>query len=308
AAQQNLLRVNDIIHEVEKQLESLKRQAGKARRYRGLREEMIGLERILFGRRFADTEAQARALHERIALEEQREGAVSLALGTEEAQLAARRAHLDQEDERLEAARARLNERTLAVDRHQGRSGYCKEQIVEAEARGAQAARERAELLGRVAPLESHLEGRRGEEQRAADASLLQAGAAQAALEAEQDAARDQQVTLLGRIASLQNARESVSGNALRAAAGRSKLSSELLELQDEREAARGVRQTSLERAQAADALLAELGLAQQSAHARALQAKEQAAAHGRDALQLQSEKDGLAGRLQSLQEIVDTH
>jgi chromosome segregation protein len=321
AAQQNLLRVNDIIHEVEKQLESLKRQAGKGARYRGLREEMIGLERILFGRRFTDTQAQARALHERIALEEQREGAVSLALGTEEAQLAARRAHLDQEDERLEAARARLNERTLAVDRHQGRSGYCKEQIVEAEARGAQAARERAELLGRVAPLESHLEGRRGEEQRvagellaaehtaqAADAALLQAGAAAGGPRGRAgrgarpagDAARPHRLAA-------ERARVGLGQRAARRA-GRSKLSAELLELQDEREAARGLRQTSLERAQAADALLAELGLAQQSAHARALQAKEQAAAHGRDALQLQSEKDGLAGRLQSLQEIVDTH
>ena len=54
AAQQNLLRVNDIVHEVEKQLESLKRQAGKARRYRVLRDEMQGVERVLFGRRFLD--------------------------------------------------------------------------------------------------------------------------------------------------------------------------------------------------------------------------------------------------------------
>src|SRR5262245_35014062 len=172
AAQQNLLRVNDIIHEVEKQLESLKRQAGKARRYRSLRDEMVALERILFGRRYVDLEAQARELQERIALEEQREGAVSLALGTEEAQLAARRAQLDQEDQRLEAVRGRLNDRTLAVDRHQGKIGYCKEQISEAEARGGLAERERAELLGRKGPLEAHLEGRRAEERRVADELL----------------------------------------------------------------------------------------------------------------------------------------
>jgi chromosome segregation protein len=321
AAQQNLLRVNDIIHEVEKQLESLKRQAGKARRYRGLRDEMVALERILFGRRYLDLEAQARALQERIAAEEQREGAVSLALGTEEAQLAARRAQLDQEDQRLEGVRGRLNDRTLAVDRHQGKIGYCKEQIGEAEARGAQAERERAELLGRKGPLESHLDGRRGEERRiadelraaeqaahGADAALQHAGARQASLEAELDAARDNQVTLLGRIAALQNARESVSGNALRAAASRSKLSAELLELQDERELARVSRQAALDRARDAERLLGELREAQQHAQARAAQAREQAAAHGKDALQLQSEKDSLAGRMQSLQEIVETH
>src|SRR5687767_1240268 len=67
AAQQNLLRVNDIVHEVEKQLESLKRQAGKARRYRALREEMTGIERVLYGRRFVDLRGQADVLAERLA-------------------------------------------------------------------------------------------------------------------------------------------------------------------------------------------------------------------------------------------------
>ena len=50
--------MNDIVHEVEKQLESLKRQASKARRYRALREEMQGVERVLFGRRFLELEEQ----------------------------------------------------------------------------------------------------------------------------------------------------------------------------------------------------------------------------------------------------------
>ena len=40
AAQQNLTRVDDIIHEVEKQRRALKRQAAKARRYRRLRDEL----------------------------------------------------------------------------------------------------------------------------------------------------------------------------------------------------------------------------------------------------------------------------
>ena len=38
-----------------------------------------------------------------------------------------------------QGVRDRLNELTLAVDRHQGRSGYCKDQISETVARGEQA-------------------------------------------------------------------------------------------------------------------------------------------------------------------------
>jgi chromosome segregation protein len=48
SAKQNLTRLNDIITEVERQVNSLKRQAQKARRYRRLREEMRSLLKIIF--------------------------------------------------------------------------------------------------------------------------------------------------------------------------------------------------------------------------------------------------------------------
>src|SRR5262245_45195814 len=248
AAQQNLLRVNDIIHEVEKQLESLKRQAGKARRYRTLREEMLGVERVRFGRHFVDLADQRTLLAERRGAEADREKAASVALEAEEARMEARRTALYEEEGRLEEARGRLNELTLAVDRHQGRSGYCKEQIGEAEARAAEALREAEELTARVGPLASHVAERQAEDARlreewrlaeaesqAAEAAQQEAAAAQTRLESDQDAARESQVAILGRLAALQNAQASVAGNAERAAADLLKLAAEGEELQRER-------------------------------------------------------------------------
>ena len=54
AAQQNLVRIDDIVFEVEKQRGALKRQAAKARRYGRLREEYRRWEKVLFARRYRD--------------------------------------------------------------------------------------------------------------------------------------------------------------------------------------------------------------------------------------------------------------
>ncbi len=321
AAQQNLLRVNDIVHEVEKQLESLKRQASKARRYRAVREEMQAVERVLFGRRFLDLMEQTRTLGERFDAESERERAATVALETEEARMEVRRQALYEEEARLEEVRGRLNDLTLAVDRYQGKSGYAKDQIAETATRAEQAAREADELQSRVGPLEDMLATRRRDEEQlraergaaeaetgAAEAAVHEAAATQASTEASQERAREAQVTLLGRMAALQNTQAAVSGNAERAGADLLKLAAEREELEREWVRVGAGRGGAQVRGQEAETLLARLGQEREEATLRAASARVRAESLEGEADGFQSERDSLAGRLASLHEIVETH
>ncbi len=321
ATQQNLLRVNDIVLEVEKQLDSLRRQAGKARRYRQLREEMQGALRILYGRRFVDLLALSQTLEDRLSGEQQREQLASTALAAEEAQMEARRTGLYEEEARLDEVRARLSDLTLTVDRHQGKSGYCRQQIAETDTRAVQARDEAADLDARLGPLGEALAARAAEseqlradldgaaaEARAAEAGVQEAAQRQARSERELDAARDAQVAVVQRISTLSNARESVSGNAERASADLLKLAAETGELERERARALGQQAESQARREQGEALLGTLQEQRQQALERAATARAEAETATRAAEARQSERDGLAGRLASLLEMVANH
>jgi chromosome segregation protein len=321
AAQQNLLRVNDIVNEVEKQLESLKRQAGKARRYRALRDEIQAWERILFGRRFLDLEQQQGLLGSRFSDEGERERAAAVSLETEEAQMEARRVVLYEREAELLAVRESLNELTLSVDRQQGRIAYCKEQIGEAEVRAVEARTEQAQLDARIGPLAEQLEARRGEETQGrsdlaaaqseageADSAVQAALAQQTGCESKLEIARDTQMGVMGRIASLENSRQSVSANAERATAELLKLGGEIDEMTRERASVDARQAAARTKEQEAETLLTTLRQEREQAESTAADAQARGLALAREADGLESERDGITGRLSSLEEMIATH
>jgi chromosome segregation protein len=86
ATQTDLTRLSDIIHEVERETESLKRQVGKAERYRELRGKLKDLELSLYYRRLSDLATRLDSLASSGATlstaEQEAEAALSAAEGT----------------------------------------------------------------------------------------------------------------------------------------------------------------------------------------------------------------------------------
>lgn len=128
-AQQNLLRVNDIVIEIERQLRSLKRQANKAERYRRLKDEFRQVQRQRFAIEFDELNGSVTRLGALLAELKGKEASVSGQLRRHEAfhrVALGRREKYEAELSKLQEKRSQVS---LDLDRTQNSVRYHEEQV-----------------------------------------------------------------------------------------------------------------------------------------------------------------------------------
>jgi chromosome segregation protein len=221
AAQQNLTRIDDIVFEVEKQRGTLKRQAGKARRYKRLRDELRGWEKVLFARKYrqlAETIDSARA---RLGEARERESAAAARVAEVESDLGRLRIELVEAETRATSSREAAHARELAINRQQQQLEFDREQVSSLEARTTTVAAELATLEARREPARLALAARReaaaeanADRDRAAEALTTAAEAYETAhreiegFEADVEAARSEVFSVVNSSTALRHAVE----------------------------------------------------------------------------------------------------
>ena len=150
---QNLLRVNDLLTEIEKGLVSLKRQAQKAERFKALREEQRELELYLASHRYLELAAVGASTRAQHGDELARWEGVSTALARLEAEAEGARRLLFDAETALERAQTQAYGADNDVRRLEGELLRLRDQLAAGRRRAGDAERERAEVRASVASL-----------------------------------------------------------------------------------------------------------------------------------------------------------
>ena len=320
AAQQNLTRLDDIVYEIDKQRGSLKRQAGKARRYTRLRDEMRRWEKVLFARRYRTLSDAIETARTRLQEARTNEGVAAARLAEVENDLARIRLELTTADNIAITAREMVHGHELDINRRQQQIALDTQQAEMLRARAEELEAERQQLEARREPEQLALEGRR---LAAAEAAAAREEAAALAGEAGDEYARAQQsiealeqdveraradvYAVLNTITALNAAHDNAGAQRERAMATSGRLEQEASELAAELEKARAERQMAAEALRRAQDGLDEARVSRAARESELASARIEYEWRARDVRSREQDVAAMSARLHSLEEI-DTH
>jgi len=236
----NLLRVSDIIKEVKRQIGSLQRQAGKARRYQSLMEDLRVLDTHLSHRTYLDLERSITEVAEQVEKSADARALYEREIGEQELEVAGAREQvttLDAETagarDSLQTLRNRIFSGESRIETNTERCGEFREMGIRAradiDATHLRIREQENEIEQTDAQLTSLLEVLRGEEE------LLQAGAARLQqAQQERQSAEQETESLTGRLHGLENRLTDVRGELSTASARRDAERSRSLQLQEQ--------------------------------------------------------------------------
>ena len=248
ATEQNLLRVSDLIREVKRQIGSLQRQAGKARRYKQLMLELQHLDTQLARHQFDVLQSEIQARRDSLDKLRGEIEASSDAVSRADAEIAILREQLSEQEQHVNTLQQQGMALRAESERHESRIQFNEDRLRDLESQNARATSDIAQaeerkltaeqelaivterLTASSAALESH---RQALEQKRQALQAIEAG-----LRSRQDALRQAQMQAFDAAQQLSRVRNEINaldlqkeGNAARL----QKLSAEKIQLEEER-------------------------------------------------------------------------
>jgi chromosome segregation protein len=131
ATEANLLRIGDVIKEVKRQIGSLQRQAGKARRYQALHADLRVLDTEHSRKQLYSLETELARCHAEIARLGESEQAIRAKIDTSENQMAGQRRALEEIDARITDGRSELQRLQSQIDTYHNRIQFNRQRAEE---------------------------------------------------------------------------------------------------------------------------------------------------------------------------------
>ena len=177
STEQNLLRVADLIREVKRQIGSLQRQAGKARRYKQLMLELQHLDTQLARHQFDVLQAEIQARAEAVGKSRAQIESLSETVLRAENEISVLREQLSEQEQQIGQWQQRGLELKGEMDRHESRIQFNEERLRELDAQNAKAASDITQAEERHLAAQQELDGVTANACNAAAAALRAASA-----------------------------------------------------------------------------------------------------------------------------------